>query len=110
MDMTLINLTLLKVNGEIENLSGNIYPVATYQKILRNPPLRQKLVAYILSRIPNRYAAFHSEKLISLSSPEPLSFSIREKLEIKQLVQQGVVYLILSEINKNAAFAQRNAV
>jgi hypothetical protein len=109
MDMTLINLTLLKVNGEIENFLGKIYPVATYQKILRNPQLRQKLLAYILSRIPNRYAAFHSEKIISIS-PEPLSFSTGEKLEIKQLVQQGVVYLILSEINRTASFNQPNAV
>lgn len=109
MDMTLINLTFLKVNGEIENFSGNIYPRTTYQKILRNPPLRQKLVAYILGRIPNRYAALHSEKLISIS-PEPLSFSKGEKIELKQLVQQGVVYLILSEINKNASLNQQNAV
>jgi hypothetical protein len=50
-----------------------------------------------------------TEKIISLS-PQPLSFSTGEKLEIKQLVQQGVVYLILSEINRKASLNQPNAV
>lgn len=109
MDITVVNLTLLKINGEIETLSGHIYPAATYQKILNNPRLRQKLLTYILARIPNSYAALNAEKIITIS-PESLYCSIREKLEIKQFVQQGVVYLILSELNKSSSLNQQNAV
>jgi hypothetical protein len=109
MDITLVNLTLLKINGEIENLSGHIYPAATYQKILHNPRLRKKLLAYILKKIPNSYAAIEAEKIITIS-PESLYCSIREKIEIKQFVQQGVVYLILSELNQNYSLNQRDAV
>lgn len=109
MDITFVNLTLLKINGEIENLSGHIYPAATYQKILNNPRLRQKLLTYILDRIPNNYAAINADKIITIS-PESLYCSIREKVEIKQFVQQGVVYLILSELNKSALLNQRDAV
>lgn len=109
MDITVVNLTLLKINGELENLVGHIHPAATYQKILNNPRLRQKLLTYILDRIPNSYAAINSEKIITIS-PESLYCSNREKIEIKQLVQQGVVYLILSELNKSASLNQQDAV
>lgn len=109
MDITIVNLTLLKINGEIENLSGHIYPTTTYQKILHNQRLRKKLLTYVLNRIPNGYAAINSEKIITIS-PESLYCSIREKLEIKQFVQQGVVYLILSELNQNSSLNQRDAV
>ena len=109
MDVTIVNLTLLKINGEMENLSGHIYPAATYQKILNNLRLRQKLITYILERIPNSYAAIHAEKIITIS-PESLYCSVREKIEIKQFVQQGVVYLILSELNKSSSLNQQDAV
>jgi hypothetical protein len=109
MDITVVNLTLLKINGEMENLSGHIYPAATYQKILNNPRLRQKLLTYILARIPNNYAAIKADKIITIS-PESLYCSIREKLEIKQFIQQGVVYLILSELNKSSSLNQQNAL
>lgn len=109
MDVTIVNLTLLKINGEMENLSGYIYPAATYQKILNNLRLRQKLITYILDRIPNSYAAINAEKIITIS-PESLYCSVREKIEIKQFVQQGVVYLILSELNKSSSLNQQDAV
>jgi hypothetical protein len=109
MDVTIVNLTLLKINGEMENLSGHIYPAATYQKILNNMRLRQKLITYILDRIPNSYAAINVDKIITIS-PESLYCSVREKIEIKQLVQQGVVYLILSELNKSSSLNQQDTV
>jgi hypothetical protein len=109
MDITIVNLTLLKVNGELEDFSGKIYPAYTFQKILKSPKLRQQLLGYVLSRISNCYVALNSEKIISIS-PESLYCSTREKLEIKKLVQQGVVYLILSGINRNSSFIERDAV
>ncbi len=109
MGITLVNITLLKVNGELENFSGTIYPAYTYHKILTNPQLRQKLLAYVLSRMINRYLALTPEKIL-LNSPESLYYSTREKLELKKLVQQGVVYLILSEINRNSPLSEREVV
>lgn len=109
MGIKIINLTLLKVNGELENFTETIYPAYTYQKILNNPQLRQKLLAYVSDRIPNRYVMLSWERIISMS-PESLYFSTREKLEIKRLVQQGVVYLILSELNKKSCFIGQDAV
>jgi hypothetical protein len=109
MGITIINLTLLKVNGELENFTESIYPTYTYQKILNSPQLRQKLLAYVLDRMPNRYVMLTGERIISMS-PESLYFSTQEKLEIKRLVQQAVVYLILSELNKKSSFIKQNAV
>ncbi|GAB4193141.1 MAG: hypothetical protein Fur006_37980 [Coleofasciculaceae cyanobacterium] len=109
MDIKIVNLTLLKVNGELENFTETIYPAYTYQKILKNPQLRQKLLAYVSDKIPNHYVMLSWERIISMS-PESLYFSNREKLEIKNLVQQGVVYLILSELNKKSALGEHNVV
>jgi hypothetical protein len=109
MDITIINMTFLKVNGELEKLSTHIYPTSTYQKILRNPQLRQKLLAFVLSRIPNHYVAFSTDKIISIS-PESLNGNHSQRQELKKLIQQGVVHLILSEINSASSFAERNVV
>jgi hypothetical protein len=109
MDITIINMTFLKVNGELEQFSTHIYPNSTYQKILRNPQLREKLLAFVLSRIPNHYVAFSADKIISIS-PESLNDNHSQRQELKKLIQQGVVHLILSEINTTSPFAEQNTV
>lgn len=108
MSMLIVNLTSLKVNGELENFLGTIYPDDAYQEILSNPELRQKLLDYILSRLPNRYAALNSDKIISIYPTESLYCSTLEKLEIEELAQQGVSHLILSESSGNFPFTQED--
>lgn len=88
---TIVNLTLLKVNDEIENILEN-FANPTYQQALNDPDLRQKIIAYVLSRIPNRYLAMETEK-VSLISSQVFTFSTQENLQIEQLIHQGIAYL-----------------
>lgn len=106
MGTLIVNLTSLKVNGELESFLGTIYPNDAYQEILSHPKLRQKLLDYVLSKLPNRYAALNSDKIISIYPTESLYCSTLEKLEIEELVQQGVSQLILSESGGNFPFGQ----
>lgn len=109
METIIVNLTLLKINGELENLSDDIHPADTYQEILDSPELREKLLVYILGRVPNRYAALSSEKIITIS-PESLYCSTLERLELAEIVQKGVENLIKPESNNSFPFNQRDIV
>ncbi len=92
MATTMVNLTLIKVIREMENILS-IYPVQTYKKIAENPDLQQKLVAYILNRLPNKYITIDDEQLTEKLS-QNISISTWEQLEIEELVQQGIYYLV----------------
>ncbi len=109
METIIVNLTLLKINGELENLAGDIHPADIYHKILDSPELREKLLVYILSSVPNRYAALSSEKII-LISPESLYCSTLERLELAELAQKGVENLIGAESNNSFPFNQWDTV
>lgn len=90
-DIIVINTTLIKVKEELENFL-EIYPNKLYKKTLTDPDLRQKLIAYILNRMPNRYLAVEREN-ISLNSSQNIIFSTQEALEIEKLIHQGISYL-----------------
>jgi hypothetical protein len=91
----LVNLTLLKVIKEIQNIL-DICPTQAHQKLASNPNLQQQLIAYVLSRVPNRHVAIEEEYL-SLISPHSICCSTLEQLEIENLVNEGVYYLMQSE-------------
>ena len=91
-DIIVINTTLIKVKEELENFLEIYTANKLYQKTLTDPDLRQKLIAYILNRMPNRYLAVEREN-ISLSSSQNLIFSTQEALEIEKLIHQGISYL-----------------
>jgi hypothetical protein len=88
----MVNLTLIKVIREMENILS-IYPVQTYKQVAENPDLQQKLVAYILNRLPNKYITIDEEQLTEKLS-QNISCSTWEQLEIEELVQQGIYYLV----------------
>ncbi len=98
MATTIINLTFLKVNSEIDNLLST-YPALTHQKLLTDPDLRQRLLAYVLSSINNHYIAIDTEKVSSISS-QSISCSTQEKLKIEELIQQAIYQLVSSENNR----------
>jgi len=92
MASTIINLTLLKVNEELENLLENSLD-PTYRIVLNDPDLRQKLIVYVLNRIPNRHMAIEIEK-VSLLTSQFLVLSTQESLKMEKLIHQGIYYLI----------------
>ena len=54
MSATIVNLTVPIVTEEIENVLCR-YPHHPYQQAFAIPDLRQKLLVYVLSRVPNQY-------------------------------------------------------
>ncbi|MFB8791706.1 MAG: hypothetical protein U7123_23400 [Potamolinea sp.] len=92
MTISIVNLTLLNVNAELENLLV-FYPAQIQRNIFANPDLRQKLLTYVLKRINNHYVAFCQEN-ISVIPPHTLYCSTFEQLEIEELIQQGIYCLL----------------
>jgi hypothetical protein len=91
----LINLTLLKVIKEIKNIL-DICPTEAHQKLARDLNLQQQLVAYVLSRVPNRHVAIEEEYL-SLISSHSICCSTLEQIKIENLVNEGIYYLMQLE-------------
>lgn len=101
--MKLVNLTLLRLNEELENLIDK-HPKQTYQAQLKDPDFRQKLIAYVLNRIPNRYIAVEAENESSISS-ELLIYSNQERLDMEKKIYQGIYSLTSSDKNYNFSSA-----
>lgn len=91
MAMTLVNLTLLKVNEEVENFLTS-YPNLVDRTTLKDQNFRPQLIAYVLNRIPNRHLVIESKNESSISSPLPI-YSTQEQLDIEKRIYQGIFAL-----------------
>jgi hypothetical protein len=89
MTKTLVNRTL-PIVWEEANLLGEHFPNHDYQAVVGNPQLRQELIAYVLSRIPNTYSLQEIETDIY-----PRGQTTAQRLEIERLLQQGMCHLSL---------------
>ena len=97
MAMKLVNLTLLKLNEELESLLEKNFEWIS-QSQLQDSDFRQKLIAYVLNRIPNRYVAVDAENESSISS-EFLIYSNQEALYMEKQICQGIYSLTKSDLN-----------
>ena len=88
----IVNLTLLKVNEELNDFL-ELCPEQSYQSISTNNDLFQEIIVYVLNRITNRFLAIPEESL-SLIAPQFLRISTQEKLEIENLISQGIYQLM----------------
>lgn len=88
----LINLTLPVVLQEIEYVLEE-YPTHPYQTAFAIPELQQKLLAHILSVIPNRYAAEGEQN--SSNSPE-VSYSspLQERLRMEMVIRASILHIL----------------
>lgn len=84
MTKTVVNLTLPIVVEQIETTLED-YPHYPYQKAFAIPDLRQKLIAYVLSRIANSYTVLEEENSTSFRN-----CSSDRKLQIENLAKQGI--------------------
>lgn len=98
MEKQLLNLTLPIVIEEVENILET-YPKYPYQQIFSASGLRQDLVAYVLSHVPNKYAVVEEAEVSSnqiLLSPYPT----KQLLEIEHYINLGIRD-ILSSCNQD---------
>lgn len=86
MTKRIINLTLSAVVEEIEDVLET-YPYHPYRQFFSIPDLRQELIAYVLSRVSNRYVAVDEEQQASFKS---LHLLTEETLCIKILIHKGI--------------------
>ncbi|MBN3926095.1 hypothetical protein [Nostoc sp. NMS4] len=92
MSHTLINLTLPIVIQEIENVLHE-YPEHPYQFAFSIHELRQKLIAHILSHVPNRYVV---EEVQESSSHSKVNYSspLKERLHLETVVHGSILHVL----------------
>lgn len=88
MNKQLINLTLPVVIEEIEHILAT-YPTYPYQQAFSVAGLRQDLVAYVLSRVPNQYAVVEETQYSSTPALLP-RYSTQRLLDIEHWIHLGI--------------------
>lgn len=87
-----VNLTLLKVNEELDVFLDN-HTAYIYKRAFNQPEFRQRLLAFILKRIPNRYASLESASKFASFSPKSVNFTHQEKIMVQKLIYRGFYQL-----------------
>jgi len=100
----LVNLTLSLVSEEIENILQT-YAEYPYQQIFTNPDLRQELVAYVLSHVPNNYVAIEESEDLSIRRLVT-SVSSEQQLNLEKWIHLGIDDIMVSNncLNKPRRF------
>ncbi|AFZ18846.1 hypothetical protein [Allocoleopsis franciscana] len=88
MSKQLVNLTLPVVTEEIENILET-YPAHPYQQVFSAAGLRQDLIAYVLSRVPNTYTVIE-ETQSSLNPTLLPHYSSERLLNIEHWIHLGI--------------------
>ena len=92
MSHKIVNLTLPLVLKEIENVLED-YAEYPYQVAFSVEEFRQKLIAHVLSNIPNRYTVMDDLQ----EPPKDAKFlhrSIAERLHIEQMIRGGILHIL----------------
>ena len=88
MQKNLVNITLAVVTEEVEIILES-YPKYPYQEAFSPSGLRQDLIAYVLSRVPNRYSAIDPGESV-LSQTVEVHCSSEQLLHIENLIHTGI--------------------
>lgn len=92
MSQTIVNLTLPVVTEKIDRLLRT-YPQQPHQEAFTSTDLRQKLTAYVLSRLPMVYVTMENTQACTLDSPVEC-YSHEQHVQIEQIIHQGVESLM----------------
>ena len=92
MSYELINLTLPAVIQEIEDVLDE-YPPHPYQAAFSIHEFRQKLIAHVLSQVPNQYAIAGEPTPIRKPSPRHSSL-LSERLYLETVVRGGILHIL----------------
>jgi hypothetical protein len=92
----MVNLTWFEIDAKIEEvLQTSPYP---YRDVFANPRLRDRLVAYVLNYIPNRYVM--SKNPQKLGAQYNYLFSSDEQAYIENLIRHGILQLLRTHENR----------
>jgi hypothetical protein len=87
----MVNVTWFGVNAKVEDILQT-YPEYPYRDVFANPRLRDRLVAYVLSYIPNRHVM--TENPQKWAAQYNCLFSPEEQAYIEKLIRRGIPYLL----------------
>jgi hypothetical protein len=94
MQKNLVNITLGVVTEEVEIILES-YPKHPYQEAFSHSGLRQDLIAYVLSRVPNKYTAIDYGESVSNQTIQ-FRCSSEQLLQIENLIHTGICDLLHS--------------
>ena len=92
MAQTIVNLAVPLVTEKIEGILDT-YPTHPHQQAFNSPDLRQKLIAYVLSRMPALYLAVDEMEACSVRSPSSC-YTTAQHSQIDQLIHQGIGHVL----------------
>lgn len=92
----IVNLTVSEVVDEIESVLET-YPHHPYQQAFSVPNLRQELIAYVLSRISNRYAVCDRD---SNSEQQDSRTSSQTRNSQVAVIHQGIRQIFLKHFEQ----------
>jgi hypothetical protein len=88
----LVNLTLPLVIQEIEDVLDE-YPEHPYQAAFSIHEFRQKLIAHILSQVPNQYMVVGEQAPARKPAPRHSSL-LAERLHLETIVRGGILHIL----------------
>jgi ABC-type antimicrobial peptide transport system ATPase subunit len=98
MSKTIVNLTLSVVKADAEEILDR-YPHHPYQQAFAAPDLRQKLISYVLSRVPGAYAVVEENRKPEFNSSLRYQCSKEQRQHIDALIHQGIEQILQEDQN-----------
>ena len=97
MSYAVINLTLKLVIQEIDNILAD-YPKYPHQVAFSSDYLRNKLIAYVLGDLPNRYE-LQEETQATGKNPNSnlLHLPSEHRLHVEWMIHKGIIHLLKTE-------------
>jgi hypothetical protein len=103
MTRTIVNLSMPLVIQEAENILET-YPHHPYRQAFSIPDVRQKLICYVLSRMPGLYTVMDDADQ-QCANPQSLCSSLdHQRLQIGKLIRQGIQTIL----NEDADWVNRH--
>jgi hypothetical protein len=100
---TTVNLTIAVVEAEADTLLRS-YPYYPYQRAFSAPSLRQKLIAYVLCRVPSLYAVMEAQVGTEVGTEEGTEAGLHcppeQRQQVEMLIHRGIQFLLLESMPK----------
>ncbi|MBE7382669.1 MAG: hypothetical protein F6J95_014800 [Leptolyngbya sp. SIO1E4] len=95
MTQAIVNLAVPVITGKVDEVLGT-YPVSPCQQVFASKTMREKLIAYVLSRVPARYATLETVKTCSAEMPASC-FSCEQQTQMDRLIHLGIEHLMTQQ-------------
>lgn len=95
MTKTIVNLTLPVVVKAVEEVLSS-YPDHPHQQAFSIPDLRQKLIAFVLSRTRSLYTVVEEPEAANVNW-EAVCCSLEQQIRIEDLVHQGIHQILADQ-------------